>query len=121
MRRLARGSVLGSAQKTRVTAEAGGKKGPFYKPLPKEFRRDGFQYRQIAREGDAAIYEQVWTGCAEPSPSYEVTRIRRRDGFQIGGRFVQPAEAYPNSEAWGTHGFTFTSKEAASAKLRELA
>jgi hypothetical protein len=50
-----------------------------------------------------------------------VTRIRRRDGFQIGGRFVQPAEAYPNSEAWGTHGFTFTSKEAASAKLRELA
>ena len=51
--------------KTRATAEAGGKKGPFHKPLPKEFRRDGFQYRQIAREGDAAIYEQTWNGCAE--------------------------------------------------------
>ena len=44
--------------KTRATAEGGTKKG-HYKPLPKEFRRDGFNYRQIAREGNAAIYEQT--------------------------------------------------------------
>jgi len=53
----------------------------------------------MAREGDAAIYEQRWTGCAEPSIVYEVIRIRRRDGFQIDDRFVEPAEVYPNSEA----------------------
>ena len=41
------------------------------KSLPKEFRRDGFTYRQIAREGNAAIYAQLWTGCAEPSVCYE--------------------------------------------------
>ena len=57
-----------TAKKTRATAEARSQKQPSYKPLPKEFRRDGFQYRQIAREGNAAIYEQQWTGCAEPSP-----------------------------------------------------
>jgi len=109
------------AIKTRATAEAGSKKSHFYKPLPREFRRDGFQYRQIAREGDAAIYEQTWTGCAEPSPAYEVIRIRQREGFQIGGGFVEPAEVYPNSEAWGVDGFTLTNEGAAFAKLRELA
>jgi hypothetical protein len=107
--------------KTRATAEAWTKKGHSYKRLPTRFRRDGFDYRQIAREGDAAIYEQTWSGCAEPSVCYEVVRIRRRDGFEIDGRFVEPAEVYPTSEAWGADGFTVTEKDAAFAKLRELA
>jgi hypothetical protein len=106
--------------KTRATAEAGSKKGRFYKLLTKEFRRGGFQYRQIAREGDAAIYEQRWTGCAEPSPAYEVIRIRLREGFQIGTRFVEPAEVYPASEVWGVDGFTFTNRNKAWAKFFEI-
>jgi hypothetical protein len=89
--------------------------------LPKEFRHNGFKYRQIAREQDAAIYEQTWTGCPNPSVCYEVIRIRRRDGFQIDGRFVEPAEVYPKLEAWGLDGFTVIDKDAAFAKLRELA
>jgi hypothetical protein len=117
---LSEGSLPLSAQKTSGRAEAGSKKGHFYKPLPKEFRRDGFNYRQIARQGDAAIYEQTWTGIANPSPCWEVIRIRSRDGFRIGGRFVEPAEVYPNSEAWGVDGFTFTDKDAAFAKLRRI-
>jgi len=88
--------------------------------LPKEFRRDGFDYRQIAREGDAAIYKQTWNGCRNPSVSYEIIRIRRREGFEIAGRFIEPAEVYPNSEAWGVDGFTITDKDAAFAKLPEL-
>jgi hypothetical protein len=107
--------------KTRATAEAWGKKRAFCKPLPTRFRRDGFEYRQIARERDAAIYEQTWSGCSEASVCYEVIRVRRRDGFQIGGRFVEPAEVYPNADAWGVDGFTFTDKDAAFAKLQEVA
>src|SRR4029077_15345690 len=106
--------------KTRATAEARGKKRHSYKPLPTRFRRDGFDYRQIARERDAAIYEQTWSGCADPSVCYEVIRIRRRDGFQIGGRFVEPAEVYPNSEAGGVNGFTLQSKEATFRKFRGM-
>jgi hypothetical protein len=105
---------------TRATAEGGGKKGGFYKPLPIQFRRDGFNYRQIAREGDAAIYEQRWTGCMEPSGCYEVIRIRCRERFQIGDKSVEPSEVYPNSEAWGGDGFTFTDKDTAFKKLRTL-
>ena len=105
---------------TRARAEAWGKKGHSCKPLPIRFRRGGFNYRQIARERDTAIYEQTWSGCAERSVCYEVIRIRRRDGFQICGRFVQAAEVYPNSDAWGVDGFTLTDKDAAFAKLREV-
>jgi len=106
--------------KTRATGEAWGKKRRSYKLLPTRFRRDGFDYRQIAREGDAAIYEQTWSGCSDASVCYEVIRIRRRDGFQINGRFVEPAEIYPKADAWGVDGFTLTGKDAAFAKLREL-
>ena len=106
--------------KTRATAEAWGKKRDSCRPLPTRFRRGGFDYRQIARERDAAIYEQTWSGCAEPSVCYEVIRIRRREGFQINGRLVEPAEVYPSSGAWGVDGFTLTDKDAAFAKLREV-
>lgn len=105
--------------KASATAERGNKKSR-YKSLPKEFRRDGFAFRQIARQGNAAIYEQRWTGCAEPSVCYEVIRVRYRDGFHIGGRFVEPAEVYPNSEAWGVDGWTVTTLDAAYEKLRAL-
>ena len=106
--------------KTRATAEAWSKKCHSCKPLPIRFRRDGFDFRQIAREGNAAIYEQAWSGCGEPSVCYEVIRIRRREAFQIDGRLVEPAEVYPSSGAWGVDGFTLTDKDAAFAKLREV-
>jgi hypothetical protein len=107
--------------KTCATAQGGGKKRHSHKPLPKEFRRGGFTYKQIVRERDVAIYQQAWNGCRNSSISYEVIRIKRREGFEIQGRFIEPAEVYPRSEAWGTDGFTLTDKDAAFAKLRELA
>jgi hypothetical protein len=116
-----RDSIQVSGAKTRATAGGGDKKRHSYKPLPKELRHDGFSYRQILRERNAAIYEQTWIGCSEPSPCYEVIRIRRREGFSINARLVEPAEIYPNSQAWEVDGWTLTDKEAALAKLREIA
>ena len=107
--------------KTSATAEAWGKKSQPYKSLPTRFQHHGFDYRQIAREEKAAIYEQRWTGCAEQSLCYEIIRIRPREGFQIGGRFIEPSEVYPNSEAWGVAAWTVRDKEAAFRKFREMA
>src|SRR5438552_16075356 len=90
--------------KTRATAEAWGKKCHSCKPLATRFRRDGFNYQQIARQGDAAIYEQSWTSCPNPSVCYEVIRIRRRAGFQVDGRSVAPADVYPSSGPWRVDG-----------------
>lgn len=109
-----------STPKTTAATEAQGKKGHFYKPLLKEFRRHGFYFRQICREGDVAIFEQTWLGSSEPSVCYELIIICRREGFQIGDRFIEPAEVYPNSEAWGIDGFTVTDRDGGFAKLRQL-
>jgi hypothetical protein len=77
-------------------------------------------YRQIAREGDAAIYAQFWRGEAESSICYEVVQIRQRESFNVDGRFVEPAELYPPSEAWGVDGWTNQDKESAFRKLRVI-
>lgn len=112
--------MIKAPAKTCATAEARSQKQQFYRPLPKEFKQSGFTYRQIAREGDAAIFEQTWNGCNNSSVSYEVIRIRRREGFEIAGRHVEPAEIYPNSQAWGSNGWTVSDREAAFRKLREV-
>lgn len=70
-------SMSTATVRTSASSEGGSEKGHFYKPLAKEFRRDGFTYRQIAREGEAAIYEQKWGGWSEPSIAYEVIRVQR--------------------------------------------
>ena len=117
---LIRRSIPVSAQKTRARVEGDSKKS-HYRPLAKEFHRDGFTYRQIARENDAAIYQQTWSGCSSNrSVCYEIIRIRRRNGFQIDGRVVEPAEVYPPSKLWGTDGWTVLDKESAFRKLRKL-
>jgi hypothetical protein len=113
-------SLLSRTVKTRARGEAGCKKRPFYRPLASKFSRNGFNYRQIAREGDAAIYEQTWSGCPNPSVCYEVVRVHPREGFHIDGRFIEPAEIYPHSDAWGIDGLTCTDKDSAFAKLREV-
>jgi hypothetical protein len=67
-----------------------------------------------------AIYKQTWKG-NEHTAAFEVIRVRKREGFQIGGRFVEPAEVYPNSEAWGVDGWTVEDEEAAFRKFSEIA
>jgi len=107
-------------QKTSATAEGGTKERHSYRPLRKEFCRDGFTYRQIAHEGDVALYEQRWTGCPDPAVCYEVIRIRRREGFQIGEKSIEAYELYPNSDAWGVDSFTFTDRNKAWDKFFEI-
>jgi hypothetical protein len=106
-----------SAKKTPASAEGGERNGPLHRPLAVTFRHDGFGYRQIAREGDGAIYEQSKGGKVR---AFEVIRIRRRAGFEIEGRTVEPAEVYPASEQWGTDGWTLPTLARALEKLKEI-
>jgi hypothetical protein len=108
-------------RKTRARAISTSKQRPYYEALESDFQRGEFNYKQIAREGDVAIYEQTWRGCPEPSVCYEVIRIRRHNGKEIKGQWVEPSEFYPSPTDWGKYGFTLTDKDAAFAKLRELA
>jgi hypothetical protein len=109
--------MSGQSRKTRPTAEARTKERHSYKPLRKEFRRHGFNYRQIARENGVALYEQRWADCPDSPVCFEVILVRQREGFQIAGRFIEPAEVYPPSERWGIDGFTFTDRNEAWEKI----
>jgi len=105
--------------KTVSAAERGEQNQPSHKPIPSRFRLWGGDYRQIAREGNAAIYEQTKPGCPDLC-AFEVIRIRRRDGFSIAWKWIEAAEVYPTSESWGADGFTCAGREAAFRKSKEL-
>ena len=95
------------------------RKSHSYKLLPLEFQSHGFSYRQIAREGDVAIYEQGRQD--SDNVCYEVIRIRRVEARTFpSGRSYPAREVYPASETWGTYGFTVLSKDAAFEKLKQL-
>lgn len=51
------------SNKTRSSSNAESKNGRSFKPLATRFQYDGFDLRQIAREGDVAIYEHTRPGC----------------------------------------------------------
>jgi len=86
-----------------------------YKPIEKTFRKNGFDYQEVWREGDFAIYKQsksittkIW---------FEAVQITRHDGYEIAGNKIEPSEVYPSSEKWGLLGFTCSSLEAAHKRI----
>lgn len=81
-----------------------------YKLLPQTFYKKGFDFEQVKRNQNFAIYKRT------KSPqnwSYEVIKILRGNGFSIkdkNGKEVkfEPSESFPSSEQWGTYGFTYS-------------
>jgi hypothetical protein len=89
-----------------------------YKPLKTAFRSKGFDYRQIERKGDIAMFEQTKPGLS--GKWFEVVVVQRHDGYELGGKPVEPAESMPSSSQWGKKGFTFRTQEAAERKFQQL-
>ena len=75
-----------------------------YKPLEKNLRKNGFDYEQVWREGDFAIYKQSKEGINKNW--FEAIQITRHDGYEIAGTKIEPSEVYPSNEKWGLFGFT---------------
>lgn len=89
-----------------------------YKPLKTAFRSKGFDYRQVKRHGDVAIFEQTKPGIV--GQWFEVIIVQRHDGYELGGKTVEPAESMPSSSQWGKKGFTFRTQEEAERKFQQL-
>jgi hypothetical protein len=121
--RLCEGYLGGQNAMTRPTETETARKG-HYEPIVASFKYDGFNYRQIAREGDVAIYEQRWIrpgGDLSENVCYEVIRVQRHEAHTFpSGKSYPPREGYPSSEQWGEDGWTLLTRDAAFAKLREL-
>jgi len=88
-------------------------------PLATQFADQTFQYTQLAREGDLAIFEQRHK--ASGTCRYEVVRIRVVPENRWPNGEVSPErEVYPGANSWGRLGWTCWSIDQAQALLAQL-
>ena len=86
------------------------------KILEEQFEHTGFNFQQITRKNNYAIYRKTKEGVR----NYEVVVIKSHDGKDIMGRYYEPSEIYPASSNWGHDGWTYISLESAVDKFNEL-
>ena len=89
-----------------------------YKTIPTQFKKKGFVYTQLKREGNRAIFQQTRAGSA--LNNYEVVKIGKHNGYLMGGVMIEPAETYPGSSLWGICAWTCQSLEAAECRYDKL-
>lgn len=88
------------------------------KALTTEFKSHGFDYKQVKRDGDVAIFSK--TKPNQSGESYEVVRVKKYPTYAIAGVEIPEHESLPGDESWGDDGFTFTDLEKAKEKFYKL-
>lgn len=89
--------------------------------LKTTFTKNGFDFQQVKRDGEYAIYKKTGTGKPCRGICFEVIRIQSHTGRIFpNGQIAPPSEFYPSSESWGIDGFTCQTIERAEAILAEL-
>lgn len=86
------------------------------KILEKQFKSRTFNFRQICREGDLAIYEKSKGNYL----GYETIRIHSHTGYFMAGVLIPAAETFPGNESWGRDGFTAQSLDDARKYLQKM-
>jgi len=88
------------------------------KILEKNFDRKVFNYQQLYRKNNLAIYSQTHreTGFA----TYEAIVIKSHNGYEIAGTKIEASEVYPSDTQWGILGWTYQTLEAAQNKINKL-
>ena len=86
------------------------------KTLPAEFRSDHFQFLQIAREGDIALFRKT-KGKIE---TFEVVIIQHSPEKETPWGHAQESERMPSNEQWGSCGWSLQTLERAWEKFRSL-
>lgn len=90
------------------------------KKLAASFTKKGFEYTQVKRKGNFAIYKQKNVKVENPTPRYEVVEIKSHNGYEIGGSKIAAAEVYPGSSQWGILGWTHLDLESAEKRYNKL-
>lgn len=85
------------------------------KPLATTFRKDGFDWSLVERQGDIAIYRQAKPGVER----FNTFHVQSHNGREIGGKVFEPAEFMPSAEQWGRLGWTHYTLEKAQEKMAE--
>jgi len=87
------------------------------KPIDKAFRKSGFEYNRVYRDGPWCIYRQTKPGTQ--IERFEVVRLKvlpAETHWQT-GKQMEERESYPSAEEWGLRGWTCLNLEAAHRRL----
>jgi len=91
--------------------------------LPEKFTRNRYQFEQLCRSENTAIYIQHIYG-RQKAFEVIIIAVADRKPVKLNGRVAwEPCEryeCYPSSELWGTYGFTYTTEQDARAKYELL-
>lgn len=87
------------------------------KALPKQLRKNGYDYSQVLRGKSACIYAQ------HVSPNvirYEVFKIKIKPAITINGKRIPPHERFPGNEDFGKWAWCCWDLVAAKKRFNEL-
>ncbi len=89
--------------------------------LAKAFNARGFNFEQIKRKGNIALYRKAKEGEGGLVESFEVIKIRTRKAAKLpSGKSLPQREIYPASSDWGTYGWTSLTSEDALRGFHHL-
>jgi len=88
------------------------------KKIEKSFKKHGFDFKQIKRVGDVAIFEQSKPTWPAGDVRYEIIKIGRHSGYYLGGSKLEPSETYPGGSLWGIQGWTAVTLERAEEHFK---
>lgn len=84
-----------------------------------KFTHNRYQFDQLCRTENTAIYTQHINGRQKAFEVVVITIARRKVvkmNGQVAWEACQPYECYPSSETWGTSGWTYTTETDARVK-----
>lgn len=81
--------------------------------LPLTYRKNGYDYKQVFRDDNTAIYEQHSEG---KLIAFEVFEIVVQKEGEVFGKAQPEREKVPSTEQWGSKAFTVHSLQAAIEK-----
>jgi len=85
-----------------------------YAILPLFYKKNGYQYEQVFREGNIAVYSQKSEGIIH---AFEVFKIRKQKATDWGEVHYEAKERVPSSEEWGNNAFTVYTLDKAMDKV----
>ena len=86
--------------------------------LPTMFSYDKFDFTQLRRQGQIALFSKKKPEHSEPT--FEVVRIQVHKAGTMFGKNYPDRELMPPSEDWGVNGWSYPDLASAKAKFNSL-
>lgn len=88
-------------------------------PLPKTYKKNGYNHEVIFRENDYII-SKLTSFESGRFICYEAFKVRKNKSVEILGSVIEEKETSPSNEEWGTYGYSVHTYQEALNKIECL-